>query len=93
MFDPTQTMIDEFIRRLQSGYRRTFWGMDPDFSDIIHWAGNMAMENIANSAALYHNVEHTIPIAMVAQEIFHGKQIIANLYSNVFVVEHALVGS
>ncbi len=75
MFNPMETMIDEFIRQLQQGYRRTFGGMNPDYADIIGWAGSMALENIANSDALYHNVEHTILVTMVGQEILRGKQI------------------
>ncbi|RCK81787.1 MAG: hypothetical protein OZSIB_0921 [Candidatus Ozemobacter sibiricus] len=75
MYNPMETMIDEFIRQLQQGYRRTFGGMNPDYADIIGWAGSMAMENIANSDALYHNVEHTILVTMVGQEILRGKQI------------------
>ncbi len=75
MFNPMEHMIDEFIRQLQAGYRRTFGGMNPDYADIIGWAGSMALENIANSDALYHNVEHTVLVTMVGQEILRGKQI------------------
>jgi hypothetical protein len=35
----------------------------------------MALENIANSNALYHDVEHTIHVTLVGQEILRGKQI------------------
>ena len=35
----------------------------------------MALENIANSDALYHNVEHTILVTLVGQEILRGKHI------------------
>jgi hypothetical protein len=35
----------------------------------------MALENIANSDALYHNVEHTIFVTLVGQEILRGKHI------------------
>ncbi|NET52843.1 MAG: metal-dependent phosphohydrolase, partial [Merismopedia sp. SIO2A8] len=37
--------------------------------------GSMALENIANSDALYHNVEHTILVTLVGQEILRGKHI------------------
>lgn len=47
----------------------------------------MALENIANSDAFYHNVEHTILVTLVGQEIL----LIANLNSNVFRVEHSQV--
>jgi hypothetical protein len=35
----------------------------------------MALENIANCDALYHNVEHTMLVALVGQEILRGKHI------------------
>ncbi|GAC1457213.1 MAG: hypothetical protein NVS2B14_01580 [Chamaesiphon sp.] len=33
------------------------------------------MENIANSDALYHNVEHSILMTIVGQELLRGKHI------------------
>ena len=35
----------------------------------------MALENIANSDALYHNVEHTIMVTLLGQEILKGKHL------------------
>jgi hypothetical protein len=35
----------------------------------------MALENIANCDALYHNVEHTMLVTLVGQEILRGKHI------------------
>ncbi len=75
MLNPTNVMIAAFVDCLQVGYRRTYGGLNPDYADIIGWAGNMALENIANSDALYHNVEHTIFVTLVGQEILRGKHI------------------
>ncbi|WP_017714900.1 Npun_R2479 family HD domain-containing metalloprotein [Kamptonema formosum] len=75
MFDATELLIDAFVKQLRAGYHRTYGGYKPDYEDIIGWAGNMALENIANSDALYHNVEHTISITLVGQEILRGKHI------------------
>ena len=75
MFDATQLIIDHFVEKLREGYKRTYGGWKPDYADIIAWAGNMALENIANSDALYHNVEHTILVTLVGQEILRGKHI------------------
>jgi hypothetical protein len=33
----------------------------------------MALETIANRDALYHNVEHTILVTLVGQEVLRGK--------------------
>jgi hypothetical protein len=46
-----------------------------DYEDIIAWASSMALENIANSDALFHDVEHTILVTLVGQEILRGKHI------------------
>lgn len=75
MFNATEILIDTFVQTLRDGYRRTYGGLKPDYEDIIGWAGSMALENIANSDALYHNVEHTILVTLVGQEILRGKHI------------------
>lgn len=75
MFNATQILIDTFVEQLREGYRRTYGGLKTDYEDIIGWAGSMALENIANSDALYHNVEHTILVTLVGQEILRGKHI------------------
>ncbi|MBE9115582.1 metal-dependent phosphohydrolase [Lusitaniella coriacea LEGE 07157] len=74
-FNATEILIDEFVDRLRQGYRRTYGGLKEDYEDIIAWAGSMAMENIANSDALYHNVEHSILVTLVGQEILRGRHI------------------
>jgi hypothetical protein len=73
MFNPTEVLIDAFGEQLRAGYRRMYGGLKPDYEDIICWAGGLSLENIANSDALYHNVEHTILVTLVGQEILRGK--------------------
>jgi hypothetical protein len=75
MFNPTELLIDAFVERLQQAYRRTYGDLEPAYAGIIGWAGGMALENIANSDALYHNVEHTIMVTLVGQEILKGKHL------------------
>lgn len=75
MFNATEILIHAFVERLRDGYHRTYGGLKTDYEDIIAWAGNMALENIANSDALYHNVEHTVLVTLVGQEILRGKHI------------------
>ncbi|OLP18999.1 metal-dependent phosphohydrolase [Leptolyngbya sp. 'hensonii'] len=75
MLNPTNVVIDTFVTCLQTGYQRTYGSLQPDHAEIIGWAGNMALENIANSDALYHNVEHTLLVTLVGQEILRGKHI------------------
>jgi hypothetical protein len=75
MFDTTQILIDHFVQQIRDGYHRTYGGWKSNYAEIIAWAGAMALENIANSDALYHNVEHTILVTLVGQEILRGKHI------------------
>jgi hypothetical protein len=75
MFNATKILIEAFVEQLKAGYYYTYGGLKPDYADIIAWAGSMALENIANSDALYHNIEHTIFVSLVGQEILRGKHI------------------
>ena len=53
MFNLTEVLIDAFVERLQQEYRRMYGVLEPSYPGIIAWAGRMALENIANSDALY----------------------------------------
>jgi hypothetical protein len=75
MFNPTKLLIEAFVPELKAGYYAAYGGLNPNYVDIIGWVGNMALENIANSNALYHNVEHTVFVTLVGQEILRGKHI------------------
>jgi len=75
MFNATELLIDAFVERLQQAYWRLYTDLEPSYPGIIGWAGRMALENIANSDALYHNVEHTIMVTLVGQEILKGKHL------------------
>lgn len=72
-FDPTSILIDEAVDRLEDTYLRVFGNLYPDYPNIIRSAGTMAMEIIANSDALYHNLEHSVMVTLVGQEILRGK--------------------
>jgi len=75
MFNPTKLLIEASVPEVRAGYSSAYGGLNVDYAEIISWVGNMALENIANSNALYHNVEHTIFVILVGQEILRGKHI------------------
>jgi hypothetical protein len=75
MFNPTQVLINACVERLQAGYRHTYGSLKPDYANILDLVGNMALEIIAHSDALYHNVEHTVLVTLVGQEILRSKHI------------------
>jgi hypothetical protein len=75
MLNLIQLKIDAFVERLRRGYALTFGHQSPDYPEILAWAGGMALETIARSDALYHDVDHTILVTLVGQEILRGKHL------------------
>jgi hypothetical protein len=75
MFNPTQLVIEAFVQQLLSMYNRIYGLLEPSYPGIIDFVGRMALENIANSDAAYHNVDHTVMVTLVGQEILRGKHI------------------
>ena len=75
MFNPTQIVIEAFVEQLQAMYHRIYGLLEPGYPGIIGFIGRLALENIANSDAPYHDVNHTIMVTLVGQEILRGKHI------------------
>src|SRR5215831_5814731 len=75
MFNPTQIVITAFVRELREMYSRSYGTLEPGFPTIISFAAQLALENIATSDAPYHDVNHTIMVTLVGQEILRGKHI------------------
>lgn len=68
-------IIDVFVEQLRKAYQRTYGDLDPEFGRIVAWCGRLALENIANSDALYHDVDHTIMVSLAGQAIIEGKHL------------------
>jgi hypothetical protein len=75
MFNLTKVLVDSCIESLKAGYRDTYGNLKSDSATLIEQVVNLALEKIANSDALYHNVEHTVLVTLVGQEILRGKYI------------------
>lgn len=67
--------IDMFVEQLRTVFHRTYGEIDSDFGRIVAWCGRLALENIANSDALYHDVDHTIMVSLAGQAILEGKHL------------------
>jgi hypothetical protein len=65
--------IELFVEELRRVYQRTYSNLEPEFGNIIVWTGRLALENISNSDALYHDVEHTVMVTLAGQAILEGK--------------------
>ena len=75
MFSPTQIVIQAFVEQLKDKYLLFYGMLEPAYPDIISFVGRLALENIANSDAVYHDMNHTIMVTLVGQEIVLGKHI------------------
>lgn len=75
MLNLQEFVIERFVQELRDAYRQTYSDMEPQFGNIVTWSGRLALENISNSDALYHNVDHTILVALVGQTILAGKHL------------------
>jgi len=73
MFNPTQIVIQAFVEQLRSMYGQIYGVLEPAYPDIIGFVGRLALENIADSDAAYHDMNHTIMVTLVGQEILRGK--------------------
>ena len=75
MFNPTLILIEAFIGELRTMYERTYGILEPNYPGILNFAAQLALENIATSDAAYHDVDHTIMVTLVGQEILRGRHI------------------
>ena len=75
MFNFHALLIENFVKELKEAYKQTYSALEPQFANVIEWTGRLALENIANSDSLYHNVEHTILVTLVGQAILKGKHL------------------
>ena len=56
--------IDMFVQQLRTVYQRTYGDINSDYGRIVAWCGRLVLENIANSDALYHDIDHTIMVSL-----------------------------
>jgi hypothetical protein len=75
MFNSTQLIIKTLIQTLQTEYRHLYGNRHPEYLETLRWVATVALENISNSNTLYHNVEHTVIVTLVGQQILYGKHL------------------
>ena len=76
MLDTAQLIVHELSVRLRQAYDRDYGLLCPEYPKIAVWSANMALSIIANSDALYHNVEHTANVTLCGLEIIRGRQLL-----------------
>ncbi|EFK10816.1 conserved hypothetical protein [delta proteobacterium NaphS2] len=67
--------IEYFVKELAKAYRRNYSDLEPEFENLIAWSGRLALENIANTDALYHDLYHTVMVTLAGQAILEGKHL------------------
>jgi len=75
MINWQELTINMFMDELRVVYDRTYGDIDQAFGRIVMWCGRLALENIANSDALYHDIDHTIMVSLAGQTILEGKHL------------------
>jgi hypothetical protein len=73
MFNATTLLADALGRHLADTYQRIYGGREPEYGRLLDAAGKLVIEQIANSDALYHNINHTALVALVGEAILHGR--------------------
>ena len=73
MFDPFALVIDAFADRLGKNYRAVYGKAEPDHAPLIRATALLALERIAGTDAVYHDVLHTLFVAEVGQAILRGR--------------------
>lgn len=80
MLNPTKILSEALGDHLEQYYRAMFGPEEPTYPGKLNLAARTALEAIANSDALYHDVQHTMLVTLVGQEILRGKHLKNMLY-------------
>lgn len=73
MFSPVAVVIDAFSAEIRRAYLVAFPHQEPTYADLLESIARTALESLANTDAPYHDMEHTILVTEVGQEILRAK--------------------
>jgi hypothetical protein len=73
VFTATSLLADTLGGHLADTYLRIYGGEEPQYARILDSAGRLVIELIANSDALYHNINHTALVTLVGEAIMRGR--------------------
>jgi hypothetical protein len=66
-------VIEAFAERLGRNYRAVYGKSEPDHAPVIRATARLALERIAGTDAVYHDVLHTLFVTDVGQAILRGR--------------------
>ncbi|MDH3402451.1 MAG: metal-dependent phosphohydrolase [Acidobacteriota bacterium] len=73
MFEPARVLIGQVVAKLESDFRSVFGAAHDDRSELLTAVGRLALERIAACDAVYHNLNHTMLVTLVGNDILRGK--------------------
>lgn len=75
MLNPTIVMAEALGNHVEDCYKKIFGPEEPTYPGKLNMAARMVLELIANSDAPYHDVQHTMLVTLVGQEILRGRHL------------------
>ena len=75
LFNFKYLTIKRFGDSLEDDYQSAYGALDEGYGQFVNWISRLALENIANSDLLYHDLEHTMLVTTVGQQILIGKHL------------------
>ena len=74
LFNYKYLAVEKFAADLEVEYQKTYGNLE-GYGGVLSWIARFALENISNSDMLYHDVEHTMLVTTVGQQILIGKHL------------------
>lgn len=73
MFNPQRLVTNAFVEHLLNRFRHAFPDQNPELEGVLEQATRTALESLANCDAAYHDMNHTILVTDVGQNILWGR--------------------
>ena len=73
--DRRKETIDVAVRSFDEAFVQNYGTRSHPIRETLAWVARLALENIASSDALYHDLEHTVLVSCVGQEMLNGKRL------------------
>lgn len=73
MFDVSRIVIDASVKEFQEAFVGNFGELNSEYIPVLGRVARLALEQIAKTDAPYHDMDHTIVVTLVGQEILRGK--------------------
>ncbi|MDJ0948230.1 MAG: metal-dependent phosphohydrolase [Alphaproteobacteria bacterium] len=77
MLNLTTTVAKALGKRLAKTYLHYYGGEQPSYANVIDAGARLLIERIGTSDALYHDIDHTIMVTLVGQDILRGRLLCA----------------